>query len=1397
MRLRGRVRCGSGPGERPPGAMRIWMKVSALLAVLGAWGAGTGALIAQGPPVTPGFPNVPRTPGEILSGLNAPEQGRTAIIAYHNGVLFTVPEVPSSQPGADFQVRTWSLADPEAPQQLATWGTTPMPINAHGYFHTGEYLVLGANWPPEAPWSFRVGPAPGTVVRTTTPGLNCAGVRGCLFGPWFVGDTWWSYGEIEGDAWISRDGVTLGTWDHLGLTGVIGHPFLIGNLLIFASDQSRTGVATYDVSDPSDPVLLDVLTAGGPGGYWPEVWGGDGHLYVVFPYRTGGNGMRVVDVTDPTDLRLVADVPLPGAEAMYAQFQDEYAFIGDHKVDMRTFQSVLDLDGANVVRPNDGGVGIDTSQFALPLGNLLVTGGVGENEGMAIWAHQAEPDTRGPSVGYHIPRAGQTHYPTGAPITLLIHETLESFTIVNGTTFLVRPVGGSPISGRLSFSFDDVLTFVPDQPLAANTTYEVVLPQGGIKDAAGNGIAGYSFSFSTGGQVGGNRPPEVDSFSADPYPANPGAMVSFGAAATDPDGQAVQYRFDFGDGSPKSAWNGTGVASHSYAAAGHYRATVQARDPDGAVSTVSRVVTVVPPLPAGPAPGASSGMVCDDDAGRVWAVQSDHGRVSVLDSDTRALELEIAVCSDPRGLARTATGEIWVTCRGDDRLRVVSPAGVPVADIALPWGSAPAGVVTSPDGAAVFVALEGRREIRRFAAATRQQTGATALTAGPRALAMTADGGRLLATRFLSTRDRGEVWEIAPGSMALVRTIPLRKLGGEAHRDSTAEGRGTPNQLAAIVVSPDGQSAWVAGTKPNVERGPLYGPDLDSDNTVRAVLVQIDLGTNSVVRSIDLDNSDSPVALAFSPLGDYLFVALQGDDELVVLDSFELESTAGLGSLVTRLTTGSAPRGICFDAVSQQAFALNFLGRSATAYDLADFFAAGDVLVPAVEVAAVTDEPLPAAVLAGKRIFYFARDPRMSAEGYLSCATCHVDGGHDNRTWDFTGRGEGLRRTPSLLGRGGLAHGNVHWTANFNEIQDFEGDIRNFFGGTGFLSDADWQQTSDPLGPPKAGLSTELDALAAYVASLGETSLPRSPHREPDGSMTAEGQAGRALFSSLACSDCHRGSRFTDSTVGQGGPLHDVGTLRTTSGGRLGGPLEGIDTPTLRGTWNAGSWLHDGSAASLEEVFSVAGGEVIPAETGSPSSGAQIVDQYVDLNNDDTVRGRAYVSLASSGSRLTLTAVDGGSGGTGAIELRYSSSGATTATVEVNGTSFPASLPAVGNDPSWRHTNWRTVRVDGVNLLPGAANTIAITGTGSFPNLSLDEITVTTADELQLAAAHRQVVGLPAGERAALIAYLLQLDGQPESNPGQELFADSFESGNTGAWSAAQPWNGPAGRRGR
>ncbi len=119
-----------------------------------------------------------------------------------------------------------------------------------------------------------------------------------------------------------------------------------------------------------------------------------------------------------------------------------------------------------------------------------------------------------------------------------------------------------------------------------------------------------------------------------------------------------------------------------------------------------------------------------------------------------------------------------------------------------------------------------------------------------------------------------------------------------------------------------------------------------------------------------------------------------------------------------------------------------------------------------------------------------------------------------------------------------------------------------------------------PLGAAKAGLSADLDALAAYVKSL--MSFGSSPNRATNGELTPDGAAGRSIFETSQCASCHRGQAYTDSASNN---LHNIGTIKTSSGSRLGGPLTGLDTPTLRGLWSTAPYLHDGSAASLADAI--------------------------------------------------------------------------------------------------------------------------------------------------------------------------------------------------------------------
>ncbi|MBI1851031.1 MAG: hypothetical protein HYR85_11875 [Planctomycetes bacterium] len=555
--------------------------------------------------------------------------------------------------------------------------------------------------------------------------------------------------------------------------------------------------------------------------------------------------------------------------------------------------------------------------------------------------------------------------------------------------------------------------------------------------------------------------------------------------------------------------------------------------------------------------------------------------MTAIDGSTHRKLFETPVGRTPRTLAIAPNGALWVVDEADATIKVLASGGGHLLGTRrLPPGSRPYGIAFAPNGAAAYVTLQETGEIvvldpRDGALVARVPVGPT-----PRGIAITGDSSRVFVTRFVSPEDHGEVVEVDAATNSVVRTITLARDPGP---DTPTSGRGVPNYLASIVISPDGRRAWIPSKKDNVERGVFRdGQALTFESTVRSIMSQLDLdaGAENLAARIDLDNRSLPSAVCFSPHGDVALVATLGSNTVDVLDAYR-------GDPITSLEdVGRGPIGVVLRPTAGELFVLADLSRTVSIYDLRSLLASRRTAPARVDVVStVARERLTPTVLLGKQIFHDARDRRMSRDGYLSCASCHLDGDDDGRTWDFTDRGEGLRNTIALDGHGGMREGRVHWTGNFDEIQDFENDVRHAFRGEGFLADVQFERgtRSLPLGDSKAGLSPDLDALAAYVSSLSRTR--RSPYRLPSGSSTPSALAGRATFTQLRCFTCHAGADFTDSAKGM---THDIGTIRPSSGRRLGRPLLGIDTPTLRGLWATAPYLHDGSAATLMDVLTTA-----------------------------------------------------------------------------------------------------------------------------------------------------------------------------------------------------------------
>jgi mono/diheme cytochrome c family protein len=476
--------------------------------------------------------------------------------------------------------------------------------------------------------------------------------------------------------------------------------------------------------------------------------------------------------------------------------------------------------------------------------------------------------------------------------------------------------------------------------------------------------------------------------------------------------------------------------------------------------------------------------------------------------------------------------------------------------------------------------------VLKFSTLTYAQTGAASVGGNPRHVAITGDGATAYVSRFISAplpgegtaavntaSGGGEVLRLGTAAMNLLGTTVL------AHSDrpdAENQGRGVPNYLGAAAISPDATQAWVPSKQDNIKRGTLRdGNSLNFQNAVRAISSRINLATNTedLAARIDHDNASMSSAALFEPKGIYLFVALETSREVAVVDAHGRRE-------MMRFDAGRAPQGLAVSPDGNTLFVSNFMDRSVGVFDLRPLRLQGLASVPSIATLnAVATEKLAATVLNGKRLFYDARDTRLARDRYMSCASCHNDGGHDGRVWDLTGFGEGLRNTINLRGRAGLGQGFLHWSNNFDEVQDFEGQIRNLAGGTGLMSDAQFitGTRSQPLGTTKAGVSADLDALAAYVASLN--TFDASPNRPSATSLSTAAAAGKTVFTSMNCASCHSGNGFTNSGANT---LSNIGTLKASSGQRLGSTLTGIDVPTLRDVWATAPYLHDGSAPTLE-----------------------------------------------------------------------------------------------------------------------------------------------------------------------------------------------------------------------
>jgi cytochrome c peroxidase len=231
------------------------------------------------------------------------------------------------------------------------------------------------------------------------------------------------------------------------------------------------------------------------------------------------------------------------------------------------------------------------------------------------------------------------------------------------------------------------------------------------------------------------------------------------------------------------------------------------------------------------------------------------------------------------------------------------------------------------------------------------------------------------------------------------------------------------------------------------------------------------------------------------------------------------------------------------------------------------------------------------------RYLYF--DKRLSADGTVSCASCHDPArGYTDCAPVSTGiRGQrGNRSSPTVINRAySLAQ---FWDGRAATLEDqVKGPIANpiemgnthdamvtslrGIAGYGSLFE-------QAFGSPEINIDRVALAIATFERTLlsGNSKYDRYKAGDKKAMSAAQVRGMRVFFDKAQCDSCHEGVNFTLNAyanlgVGTDKPNPDVGRFAVTKDPADWGAFK---TPTLRDVARTGPYMHDGSLLNLHQV---------------------------------------------------------------------------------------------------------------------------------------------------------------------------------------------------------------------
>jgi len=513
----------------------------------------------------------------------------------------------------------------------------------------------------------------------------------------------------------------------------------------------------------------------------------------------------------------------------------------------------------------------------------------------------------------------------------------------------------------------------------------------------------------------------------------------------------------------------------------------------------------------------------------------------------------------PRGIVLSPDGQnIYVTNAWSDTVSVIDAASLRVVRT-LSTGFEPTGVVCDRRGETLYVANRLSGDISVIEVSTGKEIKRLLAGRGASYLALSADGKSIYATHIYPnagasrTQPKSEITVIDVSRQIVVERTPLHNVAGVFHVALSADGKlGVAAQLRPKNLIP----------LAHVEHGAVFGDSLTLFGSDVGGMIQIPLD--------ELDRYYAlPWGVAITPDKSKIFVTTAGSENVTAIDVPKLLAFArtrpkpfandlsAAGNYVTsRIAVGRNPRGVLLSPDAKRLYVANRLDDNISVID-----------TTTEKVTALIDLGGPKttnALRRGEQLFFTADD---AFQGQFGCANCHLDATIDGLQWDLEpdGFGKDIVDNRSLENLAGTEP--FKWNGGNPDMPTECGPrTEKFF----YRSQSYTQQ--------------ELTDVVTFVYSL-----PYRPNRYrlPNGELTPAQERGKAIFERTKnksgkpipqnnqCAYCHSGPKYTNQQQ------VDVGTGKSTDRSPV------IDVPQLPNVIYSAPYLHDGSARSLEEIWTV------------------------------------------------------------------------------------------------------------------------------------------------------------------------------------------------------------------